>query len=209
MSADQSARYTVAMSDNTLRLFLAVNIPDPPRAAIDAVVAPLGASMPQVRWVRPELWHFTLVFLGQRPAEQSAALCAAAGSAASAVPVFRLGLGGPGVFPGAARPRVLWVGVDLGAASLEHLQRAVLHALVAAGLAQQEERFSAHLTVGRLRDTASQAERAEAGRRWLAAPLTAAAPFDVRSVDLMRSETGPGGSHYTTLATLPLAPPGD
>ena len=60
------------MSEQSIRVFLAVAVPDYVRAAMDSAAAPLRARLPRVRWVRPDLWHFTLIFLGERaPAEVS------------------------------------------------------------------------------------------------------------------------------------------
>ena len=57
---------------------------------------------------------------------------------------------GGGVFPSASRPRVLWVGVDSGAA-LTQAQQALVAALGSAGVGQEERAFRPHLTLARVR----------------------------------------------------------
>jgi 2'-5' RNA ligase len=193
-------------STDSLRLFLAVLLPDEVRAQLDRALAPLTPDGREVRWVARDLWHLTLVFLGERPATQVPAILAAA-RAATIVAPFTLQLGGAGAFPSPARPRVLWVGVATGADRLLGLQRAVQASLVAGGLAEPESRFSAHLTVGRLRDHVAPARLAAVGAQWSAQQLPALPPFTVHAVTLMQSVLGPGGPRYTALHAIPLAAP--
>jgi 2'-5' RNA ligase len=194
------------LADATLRLFLAVLLPDEVRTPLDRAIAPLTLDGREVRWVARDLWHLTLVFLGERPASQAPAILTA-GRAASSVAPFSLQLGGTGCFPSPVRPRVLWVGAVAGADRLLALQRTVQTTLVAAGLAEPDTRFSAHLTVGRLRDQVAPTRLAALGAQWSAQQLPFLPPFTVRSVALMQSVLGRGGPRYTALHTIPLAAP--
>jgi 2'-5' RNA ligase len=191
-------------SADTLRLFLAVLLPDEVRALLDLAIAPLAQDGRGVRWVASDLWHLTLVFLGERPATQVPQVLEAA-RAASTTSAFTLQLGGTGSFPTPARPRVLWVGVTAGADQLLILQRTVQASLVNAGLAEPDTRFSAHLTVGRLRDRVVPPNLAAIGAQWSAQRLPAVPGFPVRSIALMQSVLGRGGPRYTALYTVPLA----
>jgi RNA 2',3'-cyclic 3'-phosphodiesterase len=192
-------------SPSTLRLFLALSIPDPVRAGIAAAIEPVRVALPDVRWVAPQSLHFTLVFLGERPADQPERIAAAIRDACAAQPRFELLIGGPGCFPTPQRPRVLWLGLAAGAAQVIALQRAVLAPLVHHELAQPEERFSPHLTLGRVPDTLDRGRRSVVGASWTAlSPMTLPA-IPVTGVHVMRSELGRGGARYTTLLTVPLA----
>ena len=188
----------------TLRLFLAVQLPDEVRTQLDHAVTPLTGDGRDVRWVAADLWHLTLVFLGERPSTQVPAILDAA-RAVTSIDTFTLQLGGTGSFPSPARPRVLWVGAVTGGDQLLVLQRTLQASLVAAGLAEPDTRFSAHLTVGRLRDNVPPPRLAAIGARWSAQPLPALSPFAVRSIALMRSVLERGGPRYTALHTIPLA----
>ena len=50
----------------TIRAFIAIHLPPEVQAALGRVAAVLGEGLPRgaVRWVRPELMHLTLHFLG-------------------------------------------------------------------------------------------------------------------------------------------------
>ncbi|HVA93125.1 MAG TPA: RNA 2',3'-cyclic phosphodiesterase [Chloroflexota bacterium] len=188
----------------SIRLFLAINLPDAVRRGLEAAVTSSRAANDDVRWARAESLHLTLVFLGERPAAQVEAISQAAGGACAGLVPFSLTVAEPGCFPSPARPRVLWVGIAEGRESLIALQRAVLGALARAGLADQVDRFSPHLTLGRVRDSVAPAARAALAQKWTALALPALPLAPVRAIYLMRSELGPGGARYSVLRTLPL-----
>lgn len=193
------------MSEQSIRVFLAVPVPDAVRAAIDAAVEPLRARLPRVRWVRSELWHFTLIFLGERPPAEVGIVENVATEVCLRVRPFRLAVKGSGCFPGAARPRVLWVGLGPGLDSLTGLRGSLQGALREHGVAVPDEAFSAHLTVGRVRDDTTGEARAAIGPLWSSLPLPSLPPFEVREAHLMRSDLGAGGPRYTPIATFSLA----
>lgn len=189
----------------TLRLFLALDLPEATRAGLIEATAALRRALPAVRWTRPEALHLTLVFLGERPSEQVAPIAQAAGRACSESRTFQLLINGFGCFPSSARARVLWAGLGGEVAALTDLQHRIAAALTMAHLAEGGEKFSPHLTLGRVRETAAPAARAEIGRRWLEQPSPDLPPIPAREVCLIQSVLGPGGPRYTVLEHLPLA----
>jgi 2'-5' RNA ligase len=189
----------------SIRVFLAVQVPDSVRRAIDGAADPLRARLPRVRWVRPELWHFTLIFLGERPPDEVRQVEQVAAAACSGVSPFALDVQGTGVFPNPLRPRVLWIGADTGADELGALREKLRHALRESGIAVPDESFNAHLTVGRVRDDTTPEARRTIGSLWGDLRLPELPAIRVSEACLVRSDLGPGGSRYTTLATLRLA----
>ncbi len=187
-----------------VRLFIAAHLPGPVRADLVRAAAPLRAALPNVRWVRGDLLHLTLVFLGERPVGQVEAISGALEAACKEQEFFVLGLGRNGCFPSAERARVLWTGLAGHLAALLALRRAVVIALAAAELTGEEARFFPHLTIGRLREGVAPSERAEVGRRWLDLPALPAAFIPIDQIHLMRSDLTPGGPHYTTLRSIAL-----
>jgi 2'-5' RNA ligase len=161
--------------------------------------------MPLVRWVRADLWHLTLVFLAERPTALVPGICDLVASVCRDEPPFALRIDGIGCFPNGTRPRVLWLGVGPGSDALQSLHRNVLGALQSGGIEIADERFSAHLTVGRVRDDAGTEARGEIGRRWAALSIPPLPLFDATELHLMRSDLGTGGPRYTSMAALPLA----
>jgi 2'-5' RNA ligase len=194
------------MSDAaTLRLFLALDLPEAVRSSLDAAAAPARALGTKVRWVRAESLHLTLVFLGERPAAQVDAISTRVGAVCGAHAPFALRVAGMGCFPSPSRPRVLWAGLAGEIDALKALQRGVLDALVRAGLATPDARFDPHLTLGRVRDEVQPGPRSTLGRAWVALPSPVLPPIAVRACHLMRSELGRGGALYTAVRTFPLS----
>jgi len=108
----------------------------------------------------------------------------------------------PGVFPNAARARVLWLGLTGPLAQLAALQEATEAALLGCGVPRETRPFAPHLTIGRIADTAGPtAARTTA---LLAALPVVAAPLPVAAIHLLRSTLAPGGARYMTLLTAPL-----
>jgi 2'-5' RNA ligase len=188
-----------------VRLFIA--IPLPPVAAL-AAFALLPEALPGLRRVRPENLHVTLAFLGETPEERLPEVQAAAAEAAAAVPHFRIALDRAGRFPERGRPRVVWLGIGEGVASVERLGPGVAAALRARELRFDDRPLSPHLTLARVREDASLPEA-----RTVAAAVEALRPepigFDVPEITVFQSVLSPRGPRYTSRANLPLTQVGE
>jgi 2'-5' RNA ligase len=178
-----------------LRAFLAIEPGPEARRAAAVVAQRLAASLPGVRWVRPEGYHVTLRFLGRVEPAALPPLVAAARAALAGVAPFELHLGAVGLFPSPRRPRAVAL-VLAPEAPLVDLAARVEGAVRTAGFPAETRPFHAHLTLGRPRLAAPRAPL-EGG------PLPAA-DFAVREVVLFRSELRPEGARYTPLERLPL-----
>jgi 2'-5' RNA ligase len=176
-----------------LRLFVALELPEPVRAALVAFRE--AAADPETwRPVPPEALHLTLAFLGRRP--EADATTAADVLHAAAGPAPRLALGAGLLLP-PRRARVLCAHVDDPDGTLAALQQRVSDGLAAAGIFEAERRaYRAHATVARLRP------RARAPRAAGAAPE----PLEFRgeSLTLYVSHLHPHGARYEPLVRVPL-----
>ena len=184
-----------------MRLFVAVNLPPDTRESLHADTAHLRSATTAVRWTASASLHLTLKFLGEQPESLVGDLIAALAPVCAKHRSFDVQTTGVGAFPNFRRPRVVWVGMT-GESELRTLVRDTDVALVPLGLAPEAREFRAHLTLGRVKGELSAAENAA-----LVAAARQALPtrgMSVRTVDLMRSELGPGGSRYTVLAAVPL-----
>ena len=193
-----------AMTNSRVRVFVAVELPDPVKAEMGKLIAAVDAlELRGVRTVRAEGLHLTLRFLGDVDSDVVPSIISAMETAAAESAPFELTLAGTGAFPNTATPRTLWVGMKGDLDRLVTLQRGVQSALETAGFGRSGERFSPHVTIARVRDRAS---RAQIGR--ITAALDEANPspvaFQVDSITLMRSTPQPGGSIFTHLHTAPL-----
>jgi 2'-5' RNA ligase len=147
-------------------------------------------------------YHLTLKFLGGIEESRAADIGAALTAAVAGLPAVDLALRGLGAFPSPARPRVIWAGVDAGGPSLAALAGAVDAGLAALGVPREARGFSAHVTLGRVREPRRDPA--------LAAALARAAGVELGSsrvdrVVLMRSELSPRGARYSELVVAPLA----
>ena len=184
------------------RAFCAVDLSEEARALAAEHLARLRRDFAHVRagWERPEKFHVTLKFLGELEPRRVEDLQRAAGSAASNVSPFALTLEGPGAFPPRGDARTLWLGVGDQASALSELQRRLEDECASEGFPRESRSFHPHLTVARLREPAASRALAAAHLSAAFTPLS----FDVTELLVVRSELGPGGSHYTTLSRHPL-----
>jgi 2'-5' RNA ligase len=187
------------------RLFLAVDLSMAVTRKIgDAIqkMRPLAdrAGM-RVGWVPPENLHVTLKFLGWSPDESVDAIRDKVTALAKGRRGFDLGARGVGAFPSETGARVLWMGVQDASGALARLAADVEKAMVGLGFAAETRPYSAHVTVGRVKDGKGGAE--------VLAPFrdTDFGNSSIRAVVLYESVTKPTGSKYTALFRAPLEGP--
>ena len=96
--------YTVAM-----RLFVALDIPEPIRREINTYVDDLRRVAPDTKWVRADNYHITLKFIGEWKRDVCEVI-----EAVSKVegPAIDVAIRGNGFFPTPRSPRVFWVGIE-------------------------------------------------------------------------------------------------
>jgi 2'-5' RNA ligase len=200
------------MTNETLRLFVAIDLPETWREALSVVQQELAAQLEtprtaRLRWVRPEGIHLTLKFLGNLPTLQLQHLQTVLAEAVPRPPNITLSLGDPGFFMfrgggGREAVRVIWVGVRGATRELEALAAAVDAACATLGVKRERRGFTPHLTLARVPDETlidAQDMRAAIARiETLECP-----PLTVRQVTLMRSHLGPGGARYERIAAFP------
>ena len=184
----------------SMRLFVALDIPDDIRQALAATARNLRATCPGARWARIDGLHVTLKFIGETPGETLEPIKAALATVRAAAPIT-LQFRGPGFFPDARRPRVLWVGIETGA-ELAVLAAAVENSLAGLGIARDTRAFSPHLTLARFDHPRGLAA--------LHAAIEAAGPLEfgatrAKEFHLYQSVLKRGGAEYTRLATFSFA----
>ena len=189
----------------SVRVFVAIELPAVATDMLAGVVGDLErAQIPGLRPARPEGIHLTLKFLGNVPEVDIKPLVAGLSQALAGSRPFRLRLSGAGAFPNSGRPRVLWVGFEGDLPALSEVQGKIEDALEGLGYARERREFSPHLTVARIGDRASVADRRRAAEALLSAPIGPSAEFAVEGVSLMRSILRPEGARYLRLAIVPL-----
>jgi 2'-5' RNA ligase len=187
-----------------LRAFLAVPLPEGLQLQLQQEAARLRPLLPQVRWVRKEAMHLTVLFLGEMEEERIPQLAGLAESTCRQVPVDRLKVNGMGFFPERGPVRVLWVGVTDERGTLSRLHDGLGRCAREIGLVLPDGRFRGHLTLGRARGglprrRAQEAVQGEAPR------------FDdlpVQECILFRSTLGAGGARHDALRRFALGEAG-
>jgi 2'-5' RNA ligase len=189
-------------SDNTIRTFLAIEIPKEILDQFERVQYRLGRSMTGViRWAKPGSIHLTLKFFGNITERDIRNITDALRAKAPALGPVPVSIGTLGVFPNLSRPRVLWVGMTEGVKELSALQAQVETALEAQGFTREERPFRPHLTIGRMK-----AERRIEGLDKAIEDHKgfAAGKFTATEMILFRSDLKPTGPVYTPLAKFKL-----
>ena len=193
------------MSADSLRLFVAIDVPDAWRAALAGVQDRLERVAPGfLRRVDPKLMHLTLAFLGYQPTERLPSIEEAMRAVAERYRPFALRIGRLGFFGSPGQVRVVWASVEAAPGMLEGLHGALVAALKARGIDLDERPLVPHITLGRgqrERDTAASRRIAEAVSTMVVGTL---APHLVTSLVLYRSDLRPQGPLYTALRTVPL-----
>jgi 2'-5' RNA ligase len=165
---------------------------------LDRAVAPLRDAEGAPRWIPPERWHVTLLFLGTVPEDVVTPLCDAAGPAAAATPSMTLRIAGGGRFGSVRRPQVAWAGLAGDVAPLADLAGRLAAVARFLRLPVEDRPFRAHLTLGRWRPRAP-ADGALVDR--LAGYRGPEWP--VPELQLLRSHLGPA-PRYERVAGWPL-----
>jgi 2'-5' RNA ligase len=193
------------MTGEAVRLFIAIELPAELVKRLRDFQSGLSSSrLPYVKYVDPGAIHLTLIFLGDVAPERLEAVKESGAAAVRPVHPFMLATGRTGFFPGAQRARVFWLGLEGEIAELGRLQQGIDRAMSKLGFVSENRPFTAHLTLARLREGCSGAQRLEFAAVAGEAVFVTGPPMEVRSVALMRSQLTPRGAVYTRLAEFPL-----
>jgi 2'-5' RNA ligase len=193
-------------TDERIRAFVALDLPDAATAAVAAWQRSAIADRSDLRPIRPEALHLTLAFLGhvETPVARRAADVVegvAAGSGPIPLRLVPEPLGIP-----RRRPRV--VAFDLVGPAAVSLAEDLAARLAGDGVIEaQHRRFRLHLSVARVRGSPRSGGR---GRRLTEGlpplPEEAGHTFGAVRIALYRSRLGPGGASYTALTAFELPP---
>ena len=184
-----------------MRLFIAIDIDDATRAQLGAARDAIQAVVDEARtparvtWVKPEVAHVTVRFIGETPDHTLQAIQDALGTVTVAPVDVRWER--IGTFGGMRHPRVIWVAPANETPALTHLAEQInaeLDPIVGPGEARP---FKPHVTLGRVKDPG----RGVDWERALAAVQFTPTVTRVDHVTLYQSRLSPKGPTYTALST--------
>ncbi|UCC97733.1 MAG: RNA 2',3'-cyclic phosphodiesterase [Phycisphaerales bacterium] len=187
-----------------MRCFIAIDISEQIRKSLADLQNELRRKADirkgDVKWVAPEAMHLTLKFLGEIKAEQTVDVCNIAGAAAGRHRSFDLEVEQVGHFGGASA-RVLWIGAGQDCRALVQLHEDLEQELDLAGWAREARKFSAHLTLCRVRNAKAGIKLVQMIRPYEDLNLGS---MPVDSLCVYQSELTPKGPIYTALGKYEL-----
>ena len=191
-----------------VRSFIAIELPDELKLELSQLVAQLkSGEQSWVKWVDPYNIHLTLKFLGNVAVDRLDDITGAIEKAAQGIAPFHLEVKELGVFPNLRRVQVAWVGISGEVDKLSQLQQRIESNLAPLGFAPESRPFVPHLTLARLRDQASLAERQRFGQLITGTRFEAANAIKVNAIRLMRSQLTREGAIYSRISSVGLKNP--
>jgi 2'-5' RNA ligase len=188
-----------------IRSFIAIELPEAVKLNLSQLEVQLKSGrQASVKWVAPESIHLTLKFLGNIVVESTKDIAQAMAEAAQGIPPFRLEVKDLGVFPNLKRVQVAWVGLQGEIARLNQFQQRLDANLSRLGFAPEGRPFTPHLTIARLRDNASPAERQAFGQLIISTRFEAGM-FTVEAISLMKSQLTREGPIYSRISQVALS----
>jgi 2'-5' RNA ligase len=184
-----------------LRLFVAVDVPEPVRDRVEAAIGPWRERLPRARWVPKKNQHVTLKFLGSTWPRLVGWVMETVEAVARQGEPFETRVTGLGAFPSTRRARVLWAGLDDPGGRLASLA-ADLEGTLAKEFTPEKRAFSAHLTVARFDPPVSFDEVEIAGAD------VASEPFAVDRLVVYRSHLRRPAPVYEPVGEFALGSPG-
>ncbi len=136
----------------TLRLFVACDIPELVKDEIDRFAGFLKKHGVDVKWTRKENLHLTLKFFGNISSERVEEIKKSLTSLKTGIKPFSVHFSGVGAFPDIHKPSIIWIGVDKGESALKVLAETIDAGFSRTGFEKEKRDYSAHLTLGRVKD---------------------------------------------------------
>ena len=184
------------ISEQLIRCFIAVDLPDDIRASIRAYLSELKRLASAVRWVRVENIHLTLKFLGEIESEKVKIIEDRLYDSESTFSPFKLSITGSGCFPGRKSPRVFWLGFEQGIENpLFTIHQWIEQQLLPLGFTKEKRRFSPHLTLGRVKYQENFSDL----YAFLDQQPFKKTMFSVNKLSFMQSMLKPTGAEYSVI----------
>lgn len=187
-----------------MRLFVALEVPEPPRRDVRRRIDGVRDRLPRARWVDLDNLHLTLLFLGETAEGEVPAFAARLREAFARCPPLDLRLAGGGTFPPGRPARVAWIGTE-APDELITLQAEITRAAAdTLGCEPEERAYHPHVTLARCPDPWRR-EAIDKFRNALTGPV--GPPFMADHGVLFESRLSPKGARYRAVETFPMAGP--
>ncbi|EFK95806.1 2',5' RNA ligase [sediment metagenome] len=186
-----------------IRSFLAFELPQDIKQIVTRVSGEIRKSSLDVKWVRPEFIHLTVVFMGDIRSEHIPPMGESLKAVCSTHAPFRISLKPMGCFPNSRNPRVIWLGIDAELERMSRFRDDLQQVLSPFGVKEEDRAFRPHLTLGRFKKPGKRQTELE---RLLATYGDLSSPAcTLAELVLFRSDLKPGGAVYTKMLSWPLS----
>ena len=137
-----------------MRIFAALPLPAQAVKKLEELAAELKTRYPDLRVVKPQGMHLTMIFFGELNQDQVLRVMRVMYSSELKVSSIQAVMGGIGQFPLQGRPRVIYCPIHKGAPEISYLYRLYYQMLSnSGGLSIDEQReFTPHITLARNKD---------------------------------------------------------
>ena len=182
-----------------MRLFVALDLPNPVRHAITELIAKLQPKSRAARWIKSENLHITLKFIGHVPNEKLSPIQTALSSVHAAQPV-ELNFRGMGFFPNERYPRAFWCGIT-ASPNLAQLAADIDCALVPLGIDSETRPFTPHLTLARFKSDEGVREEVHAVNNMKSTDFGVSTETSFHLYESLLKSTG---AQYNRVASFPF-----
>jgi len=145
-----------------MRTFIAIELDKEIKDKISSMQDMLKQTNADVKWVKPENIHLTLKFLGEIDEKKAEKIKNILAELTKDKQIFEIMINELGAFPKLEFPRVIWIGIKQGAERALNIASELADKLVSIGFAKEKRKFSAHITIGRVRSNKNRPELIEA-----------------------------------------------
>jgi 2'-5' RNA ligase len=182
-----------------IRTFIAIELPDNVTEFLEDISSRLKKCGADVKWVRTNGIHLTLKFLGYVDTDLVPTIERDLRLVFAEQKPFPLQVLGLGAFPGLARPRVIWAGLNDPESIAARLASKVDEILEPLGFQREKRPLTPHLTLGRVRSNKNCGDLIEAVRQ----SMDISGPtFVADHAVLFESILRPTGAEYSVLGSF-------
>jgi len=183
-----------------IRAFIAVEIGKKCQDSLGRAIEKLRAFDLPIRWVRPQLLHVTLKFLGDVQPESVPAIPNIMRAAVGGIEPFQISIDRIGAFPPKGRPRVIFAEVENPGGELCGIHEILDRDLAAElGIKKDGRTYTPHITIGRAGRKPLRVEAQQLADRLSSSEFGA---VNVKSIVLMSSSLTPSGPLYAVMDTV-------
>lgn len=187
--------------NETIRSFIAIELPIEIKNQINSYIAELRAFAPKLKWVKKEALHITLKFLGNQSPQKVENVIGTLLPLGNICKPFEISLKNIGAFPNQRKPRVIWLSIEAMPRELFFQSHTWIEdQLENIGFEREQRKFSPHLTLARTKFPADFSELWDFIKE---NPFPTQA-FKVNEIVLMRSILKPSGAEYSQIQKYPL-----